>query len=121
MKIPSTFHLSLKVIDLKETKSFYVEKLGGVVTHEDDAGWINIELFGHQLTFHESKDLEVKGGDFHWGFNLDLEEFNRLKKQLNAEPILKGEGTAMERLKFYFQDPNGYLVEIKHFVKNNSS
>jgi extradiol dioxygenase family protein len=62
--------------------------------------------------------------DFHWGFNVSKEEFERLTNKIKETPDLdfemaptrKDEGTAIERIKFYLKDPNGHLIEIKHFV-----
>ncbi len=111
--------------DLEKTKHFYIDLLGAKLAHESDEHWINIEWFGHQLTFHEKPAMETTGiNDFHWGFNLTLEEFNSLAEKIRTsselnfemEPTKKGEGTDIERIKMYFKDPSGHLIEVKHFV-----
>ncbi len=112
--------------DLTETKHFYIDLLGAELTHENADHWINIEWFGHQLTFHEKPDMQTKEvNDFHWGFNLSLEEFNAVAEKIKSspelsfvlEPSIKDAGTKLERMKMYFKDPNGHLIELKHFVE----
>ena len=119
------FHLSMFAKDLKETKHFYIDLLGAKLAHESHEHWINIEWFGHQLTFHEKPDMQTsRPNDFHWGFNLSLEDFNALVEKIETspelnfemEPTKKGEGTDIERIKMYFKDPSGHLIEIKHFL-----
>jgi extradiol dioxygenase family protein len=120
------FHLSMFAKDLGETKHFYIDLIGAKLAHESNEGWINIEWFGHQLTFHEKLDMQIKQkNDFHWGFNLPLDQFNSLAEKIRTspelnfelEPTRKSEGTDIERIKMYFKDPNGHLIEVKHFVE----
>jgi len=125
MQAVPPFHLAIFARDLSETKKFYIELLGAQLTHESDEDWINIEWFGHQLTFHERPNMEIKNkNDFHWGFNLSMKEFKTLEALIRKtpelsfemEPHTKGEGTSIERIKMYFKDPSGHLIEVKHFV-----
>ena len=124
--IPPPFHLAMYAKDLEETKTFYIDLLGASLAHEDEERWVNIEWFGHQLTFHEKPDMEIKEkNDFHWGFNVSRQEFETLANRVETtpelsfdmEPTWKGKGTDIERIKMYLKDPNGHLIEIKHFTK----
>lgn len=119
------FHLAIFARDLSETKKFYIDLLGAELTHESDEHWINIDWFGHQLTFHERPDMQInEKNDFHWGFNVSKQRFEMLEKLIREtpelsfemEPHTKGEGTPIERIKMYLKDPNGHLIEVKHFV-----
>ena len=118
------FHLAMFARDLDETKNFYTKLLGATLSHESDDKWMNIEWFGHQLTFHERLDMEVNGkNDFHWGFNVNMEEFESLAERIRntngldfeTEPTWKDKGTEIERIKMYLKDPNGHLIEVKYF------
>jgi uncharacterized protein len=46
------FHLAFPVSDLAEAERFYVANFGAIVGRRTDA-WIDLLLFGHQLTIHE--------------------------------------------------------------------
>jgi extradiol dioxygenase family protein len=118
----SSFHLSLKVLDLDKTKTFYSDVLKGKVTYESPDGWFNIEVFGHQLTFHVDPSFDISTmGSFHWGFNLSQENFEELasiienssKCSFVMKPSVLDEGTSQERRKMTFKDPSGYLIEVK--------
>ena len=49
------FHLAFPVRDLAQARAFYVERLGARVGREGDA-WLDILLWGHQITLHERPD-----------------------------------------------------------------
>ncbi|TSE05364.1 VOC family protein [Aquimarina algiphila] len=44
------FHLALPCEDLEKTKDFYIYKLGAKLGRFTD-GWIDINLYGNQITF----------------------------------------------------------------------
>lgn len=122
MKSIKPFHISLPVKEFEHTKAFYADFLGGKLS--DKGNYINIELFGHQLTFHENREMKlVDMPEFHWGFNLSWDEFEMLAKkaeenpkvQLILKPAIKDEGTKSERIKMFLKDPSGYQIEIKEF------
>ena len=46
----TSFHMSLPCLSVKETKSFYTNIIGAS-TGRMAQNWIDINLFGHQLTF----------------------------------------------------------------------
>lgn len=117
------FHLSIGVKSIEDAVSFYSGVLGGVVTHRDESGYVNIELFGSQITLKNNPKIKPELPDFHFGFNMSLEEFNDLSTQIMEksrsvvymEPKVVDEGTDMERKKMYLKSPTGYLVELKGY------
>lgn len=118
------FHLAMFARNLDETIHFYTELLGAKLGHRSSENWVNIHWFGHQLTFHEKPDMNTQDKkDFHWGFNVSMEEFEALAEKIKSspelnfemEPTKKDEGTDIARIKMYFKDPSGNLIEVKHF------
>ena len=118
------FHLAMLARDLDETIAFYTQ-LGAKLTYKSDEKWINIEWFGHQLTFHEKPVMQAQDeNNFHWGFKLSLEDFEKLADKIRKtpdlefelEPTVKDAGTDIERIKMYLKDPSGHLIEVKHFM-----
>ena len=45
------FHLAFPVVDLQQTRAFYVDVLGCTSGRESDR-WIDFDFFGHQLVAH---------------------------------------------------------------------
>jgi extradiol dioxygenase family protein len=115
------FHLSLGVHSLDESTDFFVRLLGGVVTHRDSSGYVNITLAGIQLTLKHHPGLAADLPDFHFGLNLDSAAFDDLTQRLLASgyagivqpPITVDAGTPLERKKMYLTCPTGYLIELK--------
>ena len=46
----TAFHMSLPCLSVTETKNFYVKSIGASLGRTAKT-WIDINLFGHQLTF----------------------------------------------------------------------
>ena len=115
-----SFHLSLPVKSLEVSISFF-EKIGGDVTHRDESGYVNVALFGCQITIREVDDFNFYLPEFHFGFNTSRDHFEKIAKMIKEEnpelikmaPKTIDAGTAMERRKMYLNSPSGYLVEIK--------
>jgi extradiol dioxygenase family protein len=120
MTIP-TFHLSLGVQSLDESVEFYVRVLNATVAHRDPSGYVNLELFGMQLTLQRSASAAPP--DVHFGFNLAMKEFERIAEQILAAgeagivmpPKIVDAGTPLERKKLYLCCPSGYLIELKGY------
>lgn len=118
-----TFHLSLGVNDLEKSVSFYEVLLRAKVTHRDESGYVNIELFSSQITLKTNEKIRPNLPDFHFGFNLDLIEFERLskhimkngKKFVEMEPTVFDMATSMERRKMLLKSPTGYYIELKGY------
>ena len=71
------FHLSIGTREIEEELKFF-QSLGALVTYRDESGYINIELFGSQITLKASEYV------FKSAYVID-------------------EGTKMERIKMYFK------------------
>ena len=116
----ASFHLSIEVRSLDGSTEFFVRVLNGSVQHRDPRGYINLDLFGAQITLHEARDA-VPPRHFHFGFNLDLADFDALATHILehdaaavvSPPTVVDEGTAMERKKMSVRCPTGYLIELK--------
>ena len=119
--MPHSFHLSLPVKDYLETKNFYAEALGGTVEKET-ASWFNVNLYGHQLTFHVHPNKLLDNTYFHFGINVEYNLFYELFKKLQSKntffellPQTQHQGQSTERVKMVFCDPNGYKLEFKAY------
>ncbi|MEA2465857.1 MAG: uncharacterized protein QOJ98_3604 [Acidobacteriota bacterium] len=116
-----TFHLSLGVHSLDESVDFYMRVLNATVTHRDASGYVNLELFGAQITLQRAAETAIPA-DFHFGFNLPMDEFERLADHILASgsevamgPKVVDAGTPLERKKMYVRCPSGYLIELKGY------
>jgi len=124
------FHLSLPCKNLVETKMFYVDTVGASLGRYEN-NWLDINLFGHQLTFTKvgkfdftNPSYKFEGNvlsSFHFGIILDNETwvnvYSKLKRQdLEVTPqttFLKNKSG--EHVSFFIKDPNGYMIEFKCF------
>lgn len=131
----SKFHLALPCKDIKATKTFYTSILGTEVGRET-LKWIDINLFGNQITFTQSgkfnfefKDYlfgKTKLPSFHFGVIVDIDVWGLLYTTLlkNKEVEVTTEVTFMkgnvgEHISFFITDPNGYCIEFKSFNDTN--
>ncbi|MDX1454654.1 MAG: VOC family protein [Gammaproteobacteria bacterium] len=116
-----SFHLSLPVRSLEETRTFFVTGLGATLEHEDPAGYINIDFHGAKLTFHERPDMAEPEATMHFGLNLAVDDFMALAARVESampEAIqvparVVDAGTDRERHKLFVKSPEGYLIELK--------
>lgn len=119
----ATFHLSIGVKSIEESVEFFVDVMSGRVAHRDHSGYVNIELLGAQITLKPNPDIKPDLADFHFGFNLKLEDFDKLVVNILArgrhrvvmEPKLVDANTILERKKMYLRCPTGYLIELKGY------
>jgi extradiol dioxygenase family protein len=117
------FHLSIGVRSIKESVSFFVNTLKATIIHKDPSGYVNIDLFGSQITLKENSTINPQLPDFHFGFNLNLKEFDELSEfildknpsAVVARPQVVDANTPLERKKMYLKCPTGYLVELKGY------
>jgi len=112
------FHLSFPVHDLDEAVAFY-SVLGGVVGRREP-GWVDVALFGAQLTLqHVPEDvLEPMPRSRHFGATLAWMEWERLVAGLGGfveGPRIDHEGTEREQAKAMIADPSGNLIELKAY------
>lgn len=102
----SEFHLSIGVHSFFDEIHFFTSLLGGKVTHEE-TGYVNLDVFGAQITLKEVAGIKVELPELHFGFNLNLENFNELADSIMkmrspnvvAPPTVVDAGTAIERKK----------------------
>jgi uncharacterized protein len=118
------FHLSLPVHDLAETQQFYCSVLGALPGRAT-GDWIDLVLFGHQVTFHHRPEQvlppEAQGLQ-HFGAILTWEDWDALCGAVQASghplfmpPTIFGQGTEAEHGKLLLRDPNGYMLEFKTY------
>jgi extradiol dioxygenase family protein len=128
MKTP--FHLSLPCTDLEKTKDFYVYTLGAKQGRNTDT-WLDINLFGHQLTFAKIGDFNFNFKkyrlndqilpSFHFGIIIDADTWGKIYSRLLTKNLdITTEATFFdnktgEHLSFFITDPDGYQVEFKSF------
>ena len=124
------FHLAAPIRDVETTRTFYRDTLGCTVGREADT-WIDLDFFGHQLSFHVS-DVEetlatnaVDGHDVpvrHFGAVLPWRDWHALRDRLIAagtefviEPYIRFKGETGEQATMFFYDPSGNALEFKSF------
>lgn len=126
------FHLALPVTDLDATRRFYTELLG-CDTGREDARWVDLDFFGHQLVLHlvgpedhpAAATNPVDGHAVpagHFGPILEWSQWEALAERLERhgvefviEPYLRFEGKAGEQGTFFVRDPSGNHLEFKTF------
>ena len=115
------FHLSFAVPDLKQARQFYQDTLGCAVGR-DEGSWIDVILFGHQITIHkESEHMKSRPID-HFGPILDKSEWENVRErcesagvEFSMRPLILADGTAQESGKFTIKDPADNVIEFKYY------
>jgi len=118
------FHLSFPVVDLAAAKAFYCGALGATAGR-DSGDWVDILLFGHQLTLH-NRPGEVlppdQQGVRHFGAILPWQDWMALGAKLEKQgcaflrpPTVTGVGTEHEQGKMLLCDPSNNVIEIKAY------
>ncbi len=127
MKFPPgepILHLSMAVLDLEESRQFYVEVLGCEPGRVMDRA-LDVFFFGCQVTLHE-RPAEVVGsghqGVRHFGVTLPDERWRQLVERLRAAgtTFLRPSatdyaGTPREQHKAMVADPSGNAIEFKTY------
>lgn len=117
------FHLSIGVHSIEESINFFTKLLQAKVLHRDPSGYVNIDLFGTQITLKKNENINPQLPDFHFGVNLPLNEFDKIavhileqgQEFVHMKPEVWDVGTPMERKKMYLKCPTGYFVELKGY------
>lgn len=120
----SIFHLSLPVRDLAETEQFYCVLLGAA-KGRNSTEWMDLILFGHQVTFHQRPQqvvaIEAQGVQ-HFGAILPWPVWEALGANLEASgypltlaPTVFAAGSEMEHGKIVLRDPSGHMLELKAY------
>ena len=126
----ANFHLSLPCKDIEKTREFYSEIIKAKVGRSANS-WIDIDLFGNQITFTQSGyfNFEFKNyrlgeqilPSFHFGIIINIDEFGKLYSRLLQLKIGASVKTTFmkdnigEHLSFFVKDPNDYMIEFKCF------
>lgn len=127
------FHLAVPVPDLDAARAFYVGVLG-CTEGRSAAGWVDFDLFGHQLVCHlDTRAPEtsaplgsrVDGHDVpvpHFGVVLALDEWEALISRLETAgvtwrvpPHVRFAGLPGEQATAFLDDPAGHAIELKGF------
>jgi len=125
------FHLALPTKDIQKTIEFYTKALDCNIGRQDKT-WVDFDFYDHQLVFHEVSDIKIKSFANavdskqvrvpHFGIILTLEDWTSVSKKLHnlkipfiISPYIRFKGTPGEQATMFFEDNNGYAVEIKAF------
>lgn len=117
------FHLSIGVRSIEDSIDFFTRVLNAKVLHRDPSGYVNIDLYGSQITLKRNADIDPRLPDLHFGVNLSLTDFDQLSERalqvgrefIHMAPEVWEAGTTMERKKMYLKCPTGYLIELKGY------
>jgi extradiol dioxygenase family protein len=114
------FHLSLVVPDLQAAKRFYCDVLG-CSRAPDPGAWVDVLLFGHQLTLHQASAQRKAQALDHFGVVLDKVDWKALAQRLDdldvtyvTPPHVQAVDGTDERGKLLLDDPAGNLLEFKY-------
>lgn len=130
------FHLAFPVHDLAAARRFYGDLLGCREGRSSD-GWIDFDLYGHQIVAHLAPS---RGGDAavshvdghgvpvpHFGVVLAMADWRALAERLEASgvqfaipPTVRFAGQPGEQATMFFRDPSGNAIEIKAFERLDS-
>jgi uncharacterized protein len=129
------FHISLPCMHILATEKFYT-KIIGATTGRKEKNWLDINLFGNQITFTKSGKFHFEYPSysfektvlpsFHFGVILDNEKWTELYKKMKSEDFLHIDKTNfLEKKKgahksFFLRDSNGYIIEFKCFEDEKS-
>ncbi len=131
MELPP-FHAAIVVHDLDASRSFYGGLLGCQEGRCSD-GWVDFNLYGHQLVCHLDSSTEadrhqtspVDGEDVpvpHFGVVLSMHEWQQLTKRLRRrqtqfviDPGIRFVGEPGEQATLFIADPSGNVLEFKAF------
>lgn len=118
------FHLSLPVHDIEQTRTFYCSVLGAIPGRATPE-WIDLILFGHQVTFHQRPEQVVPPeaqAVQHFGAILSWEDWESLCDAVTAsgyplivQPTVFGQDTQAEHGKVLLRDPSGHVLEFKAY------
>ena len=124
------FHFAVPAGSLEVAKTFYCDLLGCETGNSEEGRWVDIDLWGNELTLHESKEQlpkvrhDVDMGAVavpHFGVHLTEEDFQALKGRIEAsdkfdyldKPYRRFIGSEFEQETFFIEDTNGNVLEIK--------
>lgn len=126
----TSFHMSLPCLSVTETKKFYINTIGASLGRTAKT-WIDVNLFGHQLTFIKAEKFNFNSPNyvfegkmlpsFHFGVIVEDETLRELYSKLkNLKLKVVSQTTFLEdkngeHSSFFIKDPNDYMLEFKSF------
>lgn len=130
------FHLAFPILDIEETRRFYVDLVGCKVGREAEK-WIDFDFFGHQISAHVkpeecdiAKTNEVDGDSVpvrHFGAVLPWSQWEALAETFKKAditfligPRVRFKGEPGEQGTFFVRDPSGNGLEFKAFRNQES-
>ncbi|RMA66449.1 VOC family protein [Ulvibacter antarcticus] len=127
------FHVSLPCMHIEATENFYNKIIGATIGRKAK-NWVDVNLFGHQITFTKSGKFNFEYPNymfektvlpsFHFGVIMDKTEWNNLYEKLKAhihiDKTLFLYDQNGEHQSYFIKDPNGYVIEFKCFSADNS-
>ena len=131
----TSFHMSLPCVSVKETKNFYINHIGATLGRHTQS-WIDINLFGHQLTFIKAEKFHFNSPNyvfegkilpsFHFGVIIDEKTWNEIYTKLKGQDLDVVDKTTFlsdkkgEHQSFFINDPNDYMLEFKCFTDSKN-
>src|SRR5690606_38088125 len=128
------FHLALPCVNIQKTRAFYTEIMGAQIGRSSPK-WIDVNLFGHQITFTECGPFKFDcnsysfNGDilpsFHFGIILQTTEWEALLSSLkskNANIISEVkflENKTSQHQSSFAKDTLDLTVDIEYFLVND--
>lgn len=125
----TSFHMSLPCLSVKDTKAFYTNI--GASLGRMTQNWVDINLFGHQITFIKSAKFNFNSPNyvfegkilpsFHFGVIVDIDTWGEIYTKLNNQDLqVVTQATFLkdkvgEHVSFFVEDTNGYMLEFKSF------
>lgn len=125
----TSFHMSLPCLSIRDTKKFYTSI--GASVGRSTQGWIDINLFGHQITFIKAEKFNFSSPNyvfegnilpsFHFGVVIDSSVWNEIYTKLKEQDLQLVDKTTFlkdnlgEHTSFFLNDPNDYMIEFKSF------
>jgi hypothetical protein len=116
---PPAFHLSFAVPDLRVAARFYCDVLGCAVVR-DEGIWLDVSLYGHQLTLHQASTTQPARPLDHFGLVMDTSQWQSLAMRIeragvafDIAPHVVDADSPRARGKFLVRDPAGNLLEFK--------
>ncbi|MDH7911895.1 VOC family protein [Winogradskyella sp. SYSU M77433] len=126
----TSFHMSLPCLNVEETKDFYINNIGAFLGRTNE-NWVDINLFGHQLTFIQAEKFNFNSPNyvfegkilpsFHFGVIVDVDNWGKIYTKLTKQKLEVVTQTTFlkdktgEHLSFFINDPNDYMLEFKSF------
>jgi hypothetical protein len=118
-------HLSLPVLDLDDSKQFYVDLLGCPLAREREQ-FIDVWFYGLQLTLQLLPDQVLAPearGNRHFGVTLGADELRELVTRLAGTDVewvsplrTDSAGEPEEQTKAKIADPSGNVIELKTYA-----